>query len=90
MFSHLIVDEAGDAVGYGAVSVQHGGHHVQLDLIAQIFFTEPRCGDEPLPVHDSTFAEQNSIFLHCSLLDELLLIELYDFPATCLVPLLQG
>ena len=64
MFSHLIVDEAGDAVGYGAVSVQHGGHHVQLDLVAQVVFIEPCCCDEPLPVHYSTFAAQNSIFLH--------------------------
>ena len=89
MFSHLIMDEAGDAVGYGAVSVQHGGHHVQLDLIAQIFFTEPCCGDEPLPVHDSPLAEQDSILLLSDLRD-ILLVELDDFLAPCHVPALQG
>ena len=90
MFTHLIVDEAGDAVGNGTVPIQHGGHHVQLDFVAQDVFIQASRDYKSLPIHDSTPTEQDSILLHGSLLDELPLIELVDFSASCLVSVLQG
>ena len=54
----------------------------------------PRMSSSKPPViinlHDSTPTEQDSILLHGSLLDELPLIELVDFSASCLVSVLQG
>ena len=91
MFSHLIVDEASDAVGNGTVPIQHG-----LGVIMFSCTSLPRLSSlSPAVVMNlcpsMIFLLQNRIFfLHCSLIDELLLIELDDFLATCLVPVLQG
>ena len=65
------------------------GPHVQLHLAAQVVFIQPCRGDEPLPVHDSPLAEQDSILLLSDLRD-ILLVELDDFLAPCHVPALQG